>query len=349
LKKLLFVPLLILAIGFLCIPVEAAGITVDEDSSDWAGISPIIVDPDDYLYDQLDVKEVYVTSDGNYIYFRIEVYNSITTAGYYRFFIDTDQNPTTGMPFFGIGAEYQIGLYNGYGYGMRIADWYSFAVEAAYSGSTLEVSVAIADIGNPTAFDLVVYCNPSDSAYPLDLYTIAIDQSITVDGDPSDWVGSPFFTDDIGDAVSSGLDLTECYVGSDGTDLFVMVKTDGVIDPTATGQVLVYSDMTMTTMMANIWSELGAGWTVWEASKPLSEIGVSVGDDIYVLFYLSPIEGEVAPNEGYATYIVRGPVGGEGEMISVNALQLLAPLIQALAVLAAVLTIAFLRRGYLKN
>lgn len=129
-----------------------------------------------------------------------------------------------------------------------------------------------------------------------------------------------------------------------------MMKTDGAINPTAMGQVTVYSDATMTTMIANIWSELGLGWTVWEGSKPLSEMGVRVGDDVYLAFSLSSTEGDVAPNDGYSTYIIRGPVGGEGEIISVSALQLLDPLIQALVVLTAVvLTISFLKRGYLKN
>ena len=144
-------------------------------------------------------------------------------------------------------------------------------------------------------------------AQPLGTYTIASDQSITVHGNPGDWVGSPYITDPTGDAVSAGLDLKECYVGSDGTDLFVMMNTYGPIDPSAMGQVFMYFD----TSTSQFWSALGGGWTVWEGSKALSDIGVGVGDEIYVMFYLSLSEGDVAPNEGYGTNSVPAPVGGE--------------------------------------
>ena len=187
--------------------VSALTINVDGNPSDWTGIDPVLIDADDYLYDQLDIKEVYQTTDGSNLYFRIEAYGSIVVGGYYRVFIDIDKDPSTGMPFFGIGAEYQLGLYNSYGYGMRIADWYSFPVQAAYSGSTLELSVANSDLGDPMTFDFVVFCNPSDAAYPLGNCVITNDQTTIVDGDPSDWVGPPFVTDDTGDTVTDEIGL----------------------------------------------------------------------------------------------------------------------------------------------
>ena len=298
----------ILLIFLISTPTASAKIIdVDGDSSDWAGISQIITDPDDFLHDQLDVDAVYVTNDEKYIYFRIDVIGLIFTGGYYRIFIDVDQDPATGMGFFGIGAEYQVGLYNGYGSGIRTADYSSFTVQAAYSGSCLELRVARVDLGYPSIFDFIVYCNPSDTAYPLGTYTIANDQSITVDGNLGDWAGSPFFTDATGDAVSSSLDLTECYVGSDGTNLFAMMKTDGAIDSSTTGQVFIYVDGNM---LGNFYGTIGVGWTVWEGSKALSVIGVNLGDEIYLVFYLTSSEGDVAPNEGYETYRIVEPVGG---------------------------------------
>ena len=199
-KKTIFFFISLVAFSLLCVPADAANITVDGDPSDWAGIPPI-TDPNDWPYDQIDISEVYVTSEGSTIYFRIDVYDVIITEAYYRIFIDVDQNPGTGISFYGIGAEYQVGLYNDYGSGMSTDYMTSFAVQAAYSGSTLELGVARVDLGNPSAFDFIVFCNPVDSGYPTTPYTIANDQVITIDGDSSDWAGDAFFLDDTGDAV----------------------------------------------------------------------------------------------------------------------------------------------------
>jgi len=54
-------------------------------------------------------------------------------------------------------------------------------------------------------------CSPYDSGYATSLYTVGSnDQAITVDGDPTDWMGSPFFMDFVGDAVDPSLDLQGC-------------------------------------------------------------------------------------------------------------------------------------------
>jgi hypothetical protein len=285
--------------------VSAATINVDGDPSDWTGIAPVLIDADDYLYDQLDIKEVYQITDGSNLYFRIEVYDSIVVGGYYRVFIDADKDPSTGMPFFEIGAEYQLGLYNGYGYGMRIADLHSFPVQAAYSGSTLELSVANSDLGDPMAFDFVAFCNPSDTAYPLGNYVITNDQTIIVDGDPSDWAGSPFVIDDTGDAVTDEIDLWGCYVGSNGTHLFAMVNTTGSIDPTIIAQIFVtrVSDM----KQDYFYGPSESGWTVWEGSESLSDLGFDLGDEVNVSFTLMNQEGDYTSKNFFV--IPETPIG----------------------------------------
>jgi hypothetical protein len=196
------------------------------------------------------------------------------------------------MYFLGIGAEYQLGLYNGYGYGMRIADWYPLSVQASYSDSTLELSVPRSDLEDTTAFDFIVFCNPSDSASTSNNYTITDDSTVDVDGDPGDWPDPPYITDDTGDAVSNILDLWGCYVGCNGTHLLAMMNTTGSISPTAYGQVFI-------TRLSDNYSTyfhgpLGVDWIVWEGSTSLSALGFSLGDEVNVSFTLSIMDGDVS-------------------------------------------------------
>ena len=309
-------------------PVSAATIDVDGSPSDWDGIDPIITDSTDY-YLQLDIKEVYITADEDNIYFRIDVYGSIGTRGNYRFVIDTDQNPETGMSFYGIGADFYVGFYHpGLGWRVRLADMNYLAILFAYSGSTLELSVARDDLGNPTGFDFIVFCNPSDSVYPsipVDFYTVVDDQVIAVDGDAGDWDGIPYLTDVSGDAVSPSLDLGECYVGSNGVDLFVMMKTTTSvsIDPSAYINVGIrFVDE------KDIWHHyfltgfVEVGWTVWEGSVPLLDINRGVGDQIYVSFFLMSYAGDLTSKGTWTetleltrlvdAFLVDGSIDNEG-------------------------------------
>jgi hypothetical protein len=212
----------------------------------------------------------------------------------------------------------------------------SFTVQAAYSGSTLELGVAKADLGNPSAFDFIVFCNPVDSGYPTTPYTIANDQVITINGDPSDWAGDAFFLDDTGDAVVATQDLWGCYVGSNGTHLLTMMNTTGVIDPAISGMIYVSND----TIMDSFQSFLGVGWTVWEGGKSLSESGFSVGDDVYFMFYLMSYDGDFAPDEGYATHSL--PVSGE--ILPINILHLIAPYVLILVMIAGTAGVLYKKR-----
>ena len=282
-----------LSMTFNVATVYAKTIAVDGDPIDWAGVDPVLIEPDGYFYPQFDIKEVYITTDGNNIYFRIDFYGSIDESGYYRFFIDIDQDPLTGTPFYGIGADYQLGFYAGYGWGMRVADSQGYPVQAAFLGSTLELSAACSDLGNPSVFDFVVFCLPADDASDYTVsYTIPEipgDQTITVDGKETDWTGLPFLTDDMGDSVA-GVDLYECYVGSNGTYLFAMMNTSGPINPSAYGMVSItrISD----SYYRYFYDVLGVDWIVWEGSEALSALGFKVGDEVYVAFTLMITEGD---------------------------------------------------------
>jgi hypothetical protein len=98
----------LLGIVLLCSPSIVAGITVDGDPSDWAGITPLLTDiagnaspnnPEDFI-------NLYVTNDDTFIYFLVEFANvirlNVPTFVPAIIFLDTDLNPGTGC----FGAEF---------------------------------------------------------------------------------------------------------------------------------------------------------------------------------------------------------------------------------------------------
>ena len=236
-------------------PVEARSIIVDGDPSDWIGISPIVTDPNDMPYDDVDLSEVYVTNDEDYLYIRMDVYGNISgTGGLYQVIIDFDRNGTW---------DVQFGVMSGEGYGLKMPTYEWVPLNFSYSGSTVEMNVSLSDLEFHKAMDLMFFSSPYDYGYSTSFYTLGSNtQTITVDGDPADWTGGPFFTDDVGDAVAPSFDLQGCWVGDNGTDLFVMMNTSGPLDAGADGQVFIGD---------YIFSDTKG--TVIEFSTPLANIG----------------------------------------------------------------------------
>ena len=306
------------ALSILCISLivlvstpmaTAKTINVDGDPSDWDGISPIITDPDDYTWDELDVKEVYITHDADYLYVRIDFYGTYSAnAGACSAYLDTDLNPGTGSPVGDIGVEVQFGVWGGSGYGYFTLTGSSFSVSFASSGSVLEFRAALSDLGNPSSFDVVVMCYPNDGGMPTASYVIGSNpQTITVDGDGGDWIGSSFFTDASGDAVSDGLDLTECWVGDDGANLYFRLDTFGIIDPSAMGDIwLSYGTSFPRVPLTNYVTV-----TVIEGWIPLTDLGSP--PEVYPMVYVMAWIFDTAPDSGHATYAIS--VGGFGYTI----------------------------------
>ena len=236
-------------------PVEAKSIIVDGDPSDWAGIPPRVTDPDDMPYDDVDLSGVYVTNDEECLYVRMDVYGNISgLGGAYQFMVDADRNGTW---------DFQFYVMSGWGGGLTMPAYNPVPLNFSYSSSTIEMNISLSDLEFPKTMDLMFFCSPYDTGYTTSLYVIGSNiQTITVDGDPSDWTGRPFFIDDVGDAVAPGLDLQGCWVGDNGTDLFVMMNTSGPLDPGANGQVFIGNYMF-----------LDINDTVIEFSTPLAAIG----------------------------------------------------------------------------
>jgi hypothetical protein len=74
-------------------PPSASGIVIDGYGGDWAGIDPIVRDPQgDCPF--ADVLNVYVTDDGTYLYFMMEVV--VIDIMLFYFEMDVDQDINTG-------------------------------------------------------------------------------------------------------------------------------------------------------------------------------------------------------------------------------------------------------------
>jgi len=147
--------------------------------------------------------------------------------------------------------------------------------------------------------DLTFLCSPYDSGYAPSYYLIGNNsQTITVDGDPADWTGTPFFIDDVGDAVAPSLDLHGFWVGDNGTHIFVMMNTSGSLDPGADGQVFIGNSMFLDTKE-----------TVIEVSASLADLGdpsqVYVGGGIRSFdTYMDQVEATYAVSETNAFDVV---------------------------------------------
>jgi hypothetical protein len=263
--------------------ITCVRIVVDGDPSDWAGIPPIVTDPNDMSYDDVDLSEVYVTNDEDNLYIRMDVYGNISGAGgAYQVLMDLEPRNMT--------WDFQFGLISGWGYTQKMPSYESFPLNFSYSGSTVEMNVSLSDLDFPETMDLIFFCSPYDSGYSTSMYTIGSNnQTITVDGDPTDWTGSPFFMDDVGDAMAPGLDLQGCWIGDNGTDLFVMMNTSAILDPGANGQMLIGNYMFLDTK-----------GKVVEFSTPLIEIGNP--SNVYISGGIRSLTTHL--DQGEATYTV---------------------------------------------
>ncbi len=79
-------------------------ITIDGNTSDWAGIAPAYTDEDGVNNPSgVDFQNVYLANDANYLYIRITLMQpaDAITPGNTYIWLDNDNNPTTGFQPFG--------------------------------------------------------------------------------------------------------------------------------------------------------------------------------------------------------------------------------------------------------
>jgi hypothetical protein len=103
----------------LALHAQSARILLDGIFSDWTAIPPLHSDPiGDPLGGDIDFQRLWAANDENYLFIRIEVGAEINLQDFNEvaLFLDTDDNPSTGISVEGIGAEleWNFGNRNGF-------------------------------------------------------------------------------------------------------------------------------------------------------------------------------------------------------------------------------------------
>ncbi|TKJ42455.1 hypothetical protein CEE37_01875 [candidate division LCP-89 bacterium B3_LCP] len=98
---------------------EAARIYMDGNFSDWESVEPLHVDPvGDQLVDSLDFGTLWVANDERYLFLCLELGTDILLQEEHDFdlYLDTDNDPSTGQPINGIGADFDWNFNDGDGH-----------------------------------------------------------------------------------------------------------------------------------------------------------------------------------------------------------------------------------------
>jgi endonuclease/exonuclease/phosphatase family metal-dependent hydrolase len=93
--------LFVFSLSITSLWAQSERILLDENLDDWQSIAPVAIDP------QGDNGSSYISNDEDFIFFRLEVGDEINiqSGNEITLFLDTDNNPDTGLSSEGIGAE----------------------------------------------------------------------------------------------------------------------------------------------------------------------------------------------------------------------------------------------------
>jgi hypothetical protein len=105
-----------LACGLVFLLPASAGtfkrINIDGSFTDWAGVPVAAADDEGDAAAGFDFREVYVANDDKYVCFLVRIYPSSTNPDYnqfhHQFFIDADNDPSTGLSLLGLGSELAV-------------------------------------------------------------------------------------------------------------------------------------------------------------------------------------------------------------------------------------------------
>lgn len=230
-------------------PGTFRAIAIDGSFTDWDGVPVLAADPADAA--PVDFAEVQVANDADYLYLRFTLHAAASPFSDFNthLFLDTDDNPATGLPVSGanIGSEVMIesgsaydqrgggfneGGVNGIAWSLspagpatafelRLSRSATFANGGApvFSGNTLRL--ALQDNRGDTTAGILLDFAPAPP--PPSTYA-----TINVDGNPADWAGIPVTgTDPTGDGTP---DIASLKVANDNDYLYVLVQYNGAVD-----------------------------------------------------------------------------------------------------------------------
>lgn len=138
-------------------------ISVDGSLADWSGMAPAATDAVDTV-GTIDIKNLYAWVDAGKIYLGIDNNGPVTQLNYgYTWYLDTDQNATSGFKAFALGADYLIEGVNLYRFTGSTQTAWSWTLVGQATGAiqdkTAELAFDTAMIGGATSFDAAFYGN----------------------------------------------------------------------------------------------------------------------------------------------------------------------------------------------
>jgi len=208
-----------------------------------------------YGVDWMEIKAVYVKTEGNRLYFYIEYYGAIPSSGDYtrniHIYMDTDRNNQTGMPRnkLGVDSWFYFNLLgdNSSAYAWLYYRWNSTTrswfgknlmpnMKRAPGLDHMEIWVDQQDIGyTPGGMNLRMEAWSYVEAIPKTELNYVVGSSakqITVDGDPGDWGTMPPLISFTPRSVNPPeMEASGIYIADDAENLYIRLDTRGT--PTA--------------------------------------------------------------------------------------------------------------------
>jgi len=243
LKKALILSLFL----FICFIIFA--VTLDYASQELPSDDEFS-DPSEYG-GWMDVKTVYVEYDNTSLYFRVEYFQKQPNIRDHLFKgvieLDIDKDAATGCNWddHECGVDYKV-VYaysatgSSYPNGAWLYRWNPSAYrfegpsELFIEGLDYGVRVAVpfSMIQNPLTINWFVKseCETHDWINRTFIYSVDRDQTMIVDGNPSDWrTISPVITDPQGDVVPSDFDMIQFYTISDTSTIYHRIDVTGTL------------------------------------------------------------------------------------------------------------------------
>ncbi len=231
------------------IPSTYRSIVIDGSFADWDGVPVLDSDPDEGA--PVDFSEVQVANDADYLYIRFTLHAPASPFADFNahLFLDTDDNPATGLPVSGAGIGSEVMIETGSAYDQRGGGF--------NEGGVNGIDWSISSTGPATAFELrlsrsATFANGGAPVFGGNVIRLALQDNggdttagiqitfapspppashyaeINVDGDPADWADIPSIgTDPAGDGVP---DIVSLKVANDADYLYVLVEYSGPTD-----------------------------------------------------------------------------------------------------------------------
>ncbi|MCW1921900.1 fibronectin type III domain-containing protein [Luteolibacter arcticus] len=224
-------------------------VTIDGAFTDWDGAPVLDADPAEAT--PVDFANVQVANDANYLYVRFTLHAGASPFSDFNthLFLDTDNNPATGLPVSGAGIGSEVMVETGTAYDQRGGGF--------NEGGVNGVAWSISPAGPATAFELrfsrsATFVNGGAPVFGGNTIRLALQDNrgdttagilldfaasppppsnyaaINVDGNSADWAGIPVTgTDPTGDSIP---DIASVKVANDADYLYVLVQYNGAVD-----------------------------------------------------------------------------------------------------------------------